>query len=272
MLKVIFEDGSLLVLDKPPGLVVTSSETQSEPSLQDILAKEYKISAERSGIVHRLDKDTSGLLLVAKDDETLAALQAQFKSREVKKEYLALVHGFIEKAGKIEAPIARNPGDREKFVVVRPCKVGPYEATNARPACNAMRSIAGREAVTEYKPLELRVMSPEFMEKIFQGFTKIQFRKLRTMNYEQFTLLRCHPLTGRTHQIRVHLKYLGFGVVGDSKYGGRKTVRLDHRWVPRQFLHAAKLEFTHPRTGEKMSFESKLPEDLEKSLAVVGKL
>ncbi len=249
MVRVIFEDSSLLVLDKPPGLVVTSSETQSEPSLQDILAEEYKIPAERSGIVHRLDKDTSGLLVVAKDDETLAKLQAQFKSREVKKEYLALVHGFIEKSGKIEASIARNPGDREKFVV--------------------MEGGGAREATTEYEPMERLQITDDKLQKIFEGFSKIQMRKLEKSGYGKFTLLKCHPLTGRTHQIRVHLKYLGFPIVGDSKYGGRKTVRLDHRWVPRQFLHAARLEFTHPKTGERVSFESKLPEDLEKSLEIL---
>ncbi len=252
MVRVVFEDSSLLVLDKPPGLVVTSSETQSEPSLQDILAKEYKISAERSGIVHRLDKDTSGLLVVAKDDDTLVKLQAQFKSREVKKEYLALVHGLVEEAGKVEASIARNPGDREKFVV--------------------MEGEGAREAVTEYEPIKNFQFSKSDssqaplifnFQKIFEGFNKIQMRKLEKSGYGKFTLLKCHPLTGRTHQIRVHLKYLGFPIVGDSKYGGRKTVRLDHRWCPRQFLHAARLEFIHPKTGEKMSFESPLPEDLK---------
>ena len=201
-----------------------------------------------------MDKDTSGLILVAKRSEVFENLQSQFKERTVSKQYLALVHGRVEKGGRVEAPIIRNPGDREKFVVVEGS------------------GIEGREAVTEYKPEKLRVMSPEFMEKIFQGFTKIQFRKLRTMNYEQFTLLRCHPLTGRTHQIRVHLKYLGFPIVADSKYGGRKTVRLDHRWCPRQFLHASVLEFNHPQTGERIRLESKLPEDLEKVLSCLEKV
>lgn len=251
MVRVVFEDPSLLVLDKPPGLVVTSSETDKTPSLQDILAKEYEISTERSGVVHRLDKDTSGLLLVAKDNETLERLQAQFKSREVKKEYLALVHGFIDKAGKVEASIIRNPGDREKFVVA--------EGEGAR------------EAITEYEPIEKFKIQDSKFKIIFEGFNTIQMRKLEKSGYGKFTLLRCFPQTGRTHQIRVHLKYLGFPIVGDSKYGGRKTVRLDHRWVPRQFLHAARIEFTHPKTGERMSFESKLPEDLEKALAVVSK-
>lgn len=249
MVRVVFEDSSLLVLDKPPGLVVTSSETDKVPSLQDILAKEYKISAERSGIVHRLDKDTSGLLVIAKDNETLAALQAQFKSREVRKEYLALVHGFVEKAGKVGASIARNPGDREKFVVM--------EGEGARPA------------VTEYEPLERLQFTDDRLQEVFSDFSKIQMRKLDRSNYGQFTLLRLKPLTGRTHQIRVHLKYIGFPIVGDGKYGGRKTVRLDHRWCPRQFLHAARLEFTHPKTGERMSFESKLPGDLEKALGIL---
>ncbi|MFH0937617.1 MAG: RluA family pseudouridine synthase [Candidatus Daviesbacteria bacterium] len=255
MLKAVFSDDYLMVIEKPAGLVVTSSQTTNEKTLEDILKEDFNLSLERSGIVHRLDKDTSGLLLVAKKLEVMQKLQAQFKGRGVKKEYLTLCHGFIEKPGKIEAFIARNPVNREKFIV-QPCKDQPCEA---------------REAVTEYEPKKLLVISSQFMEQIFEGFSKIQFRKLRTMNYEQFTLLRCFPLTGRTHQIRVHLKYINHPVVGDEKYAGRKVARLDKRWCPRQFLHAAKLEFTHPATGERLSFESKLPEDLEKALGMLEK-
>ncbi len=243
-LKIIFEDSSLLVVDKPSGLVVDESETQKIGTLQQILRDEYKINLDRSGIVHRLDKDTSGILVVAKTNEALKILQAQFKDRIVKKEYLTLVHGHLEKAVRVDKPIGRNPGDREKFVVLD----------------------EGKDAVTEFIPEKLFIMSPEFSEEIFSGFSKIQFKKLRTMNYQLFTLLKCLPQTGRTHQIRVHLKYLGFPIVGDVKYGGRKTSRLDKRWVPRQFLHAGKLGFNHPETGKWIEFESPLPEDLEESL------
>lgn len=261
MIKIIFQDDYLLVLDKPPGLVVTSSETnpfdyaqgRHEETLEDILKTDFGIKIERGGIVHRLDKNTSGLLVVAKTDEVLEKLQTQFKERTVKKQYLTLVHGWVEKTGKIDAPILRNPRNREKFI-----------------ADENMEN--GKEAVTEYEPLERLQISGDRLQEIFAGFNKIQFRKLRTTNYELFTLLRCFPHTGRTHQIRVHLKYIGNSVVADEKYGGRKTYRLDKRWCPRQFLHAAKLEFSHPVSGERVVFESPLLEDLNKALEVLEKV
>lgn len=251
MVRVVFQDQSLLVLDKPPGLVVTSTETQTEPTLEDFLKEEFKISVERGGIVHRLDKDTSGLLVVAKTSKVLENLQSQFKTRQVNKAYLALVHGQLEKEGKIATSMGRNPRSREKFVVL------PEGATGSR------------EAVTEYEPVKHLKMSDEMIEELFPDYSKIQLRKLQNMNYPLFTLVRAHPLTGRTHQIRVHLKYLGFSIVGDSKYGGRKMVRLDHRWCKRQFLHAAKISFTHPENEERLEFESKLPEDLQSALEIL---
>jgi len=250
VLKIVFEDDYFLVIDKAPGIVVTSSETQKEPSLEDNLKNEYKIFALRSGIVHRLDKDTSGLLVVGKNNEIVENLQSQFKERTIQKEYLALVHGFIESPGKIDAPIFRNPGNREKFIVD-----------------DESLSASSKEAVTQYQPEQKLIMGREAKERVFSGFNKIQLRKMENTKYGEFTLLLCHPQTGRTHQIRVHLKYIGHPIVGDEKYGGKKTVRLDHRWCKRQFLHAAKLELMHPITGKKMVFESKLPEDLKVALA-----
>ncbi|MDO8638022.1 MAG: RluA family pseudouridine synthase [Candidatus Daviesbacteria bacterium] len=264
MLKIIFQDEYLLVLDKPPGLVVTSSETQAEKTLEDILKTDFGIKVERGGIVHRLDKDTSGLLVVGKSEEMVGKLQAQFKERTVKKQYLTLVHGWVEKPGKIDAPILRNPRNREKFIAL----------------ASQTSSFKAREAVTEYEPLEKLEIRPfDFaqcknskFETIFAGFNKIQLRKLGRMDYGQCTLLKCFPHTGRTHQIRVHLKYIGNPVVADEKYGGRRTVRLDRRWCPRQFLHAASLEFSHPVTGERMKLTSKLPEDLENALKSLEKI
>ncbi len=245
--QIIYEDDQLLVLDKPPGLVVDPAETVKGETLAGILQKEFKINLPRGGIVHRLDKDTSGVILAAKTAVALESLQKQFQERVVRKEYLALVHGSIGEAGVVEGNVGRNPGNREKFIVLP----------------------EGKEAVTEYEPIKLLVMSSELVEKIFESFNKIQLKKLRTMNYELFTLLRCLPKTGRTHQIRVHLKYINHPVVADEKYAGRKVSRLDKRWCPRIFLHAAKIGFKHPVSGEWVEFESPLPEDLKKALARV---
>ncbi|MBI2330498.1 RluA family pseudouridine synthase [Candidatus Daviesbacteria bacterium] len=245
MLNVLFEDDSLLVIDKPPGLVVDPAETVKEVTLADILQRDFNIQVPRGGIVHRLDKDTSGIILVAKTQHVLENLQRQFKERQIKKEYLALVHGEISKAGVVEGSIGRNPGNREKFIVLED----------------------GKEAVTEYEPIKSLQLSVFSLQQIFSDFNKIQMRKLERQAYNEFTLVRCMPKTGRTHQIRVHLKYIGHPVVSDEKYGGRKTYRLDKRWCPRIFLHAAKIGFNHPVSGSWMEAESPLPEDLKTALA-----
>lgn len=244
-LKIIFEDNDILVLDKPPGLVVTPADTTQAETISDILVNDFKISLDRGGIVHRLDKDTSGVLIAAKTQASLENLQLQFKERNVKKQYLALAHGFINGEKVVTGAIARNPGNREKFIVL---------------------DEDGKEAETKFVPVVRLELSKERLVEIFPDFSKIQYRKLYATRYTLFTFVSCFPLTGRTHQIRVHLKYLGFPIVSDGKYGGRKTVRLDHRWCLRQFLHACKLEINHPRTGERMSFESPLPEDLKQAL------
>ncbi len=242
---VVFQDQYLMVVDKPAGLVVDPSATQTEPTLADILTADFNIQVERGGIVHRLDKDTSGLLLVAKTPEMLEQLQAQFKERSVKKEYLALVHGHMIEGGVVEGAIGRNPGNREKFIVLED----------------------GKEASTAYQPEMRYQLSEQKMSEFFEGFNKTQWKKLERSHYGLFTLVRCKPLTGRTHQIRVHLKHIGFPLVGDSKYAGRKTSRLDGRMIKRQFLHAAKLEFLHPETLQLVSLESPLPADLQAVLA-----
>ncbi|MBI2596476.1 RluA family pseudouridine synthase [Candidatus Daviesbacteria bacterium] len=258
---VIFEDEYLMVVDKPPGLVVDESSTNKGPTLVSWLKERYDtleyhsgIKLERMGIVHRLDKDTSGLLLVAKTQTALEGLQSQFKERIVRKEYLALVHGFVEKNGVIVGAIERNPARREKFEV----------------------STDGKEAETEYEPagnfqscLSADRFSILNFQSIFNDLNKIQTRKLERMHYNEFSLLKCHPKTGRTHQIRVHLKYIGHPVVSDEKYGGRKIVRLDKRWCPRQFLHAGEIGFKHPVNGIWIEFKSDLPHDLQEAL---GKL
>ena len=240
---IIFEDQDILVLDKPPGLVVDKSETQNTDTLEDWLGNRGE-GLERNGIVHRLDKDTSGMIIVAKTTNALENLQKQFAERVTKKEYLALVHGEILEKGIAEGSIGRNPKNREKFTVIED----------------------GKEAVTEYEPLKNLQLTTDKIQAIFPDFNKIQIRKLSQIRYDTFTLVSCRPKTGRTHQIRVHLKVAGHSVVSDEKYGGRKMVRLDKRWCPRQFLHAAKIGFKHPVSGEWMEFESPLPEDLKETL------
>jgi len=258
---IIFEDEYILVLDKPPGIVVDNSETQQGNTVESWLESRYSLLVIRQGIVHRLDKDTSGLLLVAKTTEALENLQKQFAGREVKKEYLALVHGEIKEPGVVDAPIIRNPENREKFTAVSPGR------SQSPPSRWPNRLLEGaREAVTKYEPIKRLAFSDQRLVEIFPDYNKIQMRKLYAIRYTLFTLLRCFPKTGRTHQIRVHLKYIGFPIVSDEKYVGRKMYRLDKRFCPRQFLHAAKLAFRHPQSGEWMMFESSLPQDLKMAL------
>ena len=241
---IVYEDDYLMVLNKPAGLVVESGLSVKEKTLTDYLQQDFGITIARGGLVHRLDKDTSGTILVAKTELALESLQGQFKNREVKKEYIALVHGTIDELGVVKGNIGRNPGNREKFTVLE----------------------EGKEAVTEYVPLKQWTMDNAQLTNIFEGFNKIQMRKLSTIHYNLFTLLKCLPKTGRTHQIRVHLKHINSPIVSDEKYVGRKMYRLDKKWCPRLFLHAEKLAFHHPKSGEWMEFKTQLPEDLEKAL------
>ncbi len=244
-LQQIYSDDDLLVINKPAGLVVTPADTTKDvKTLSDILITDYQIKLDRGGIVHRLDKNTSGLLVVAKTQKSLEALQLQFKERMVKKEYIALVHGSLNKEETVEGSIERNPKNRERFIVLE----------------------GGKEAETKFVPTQHLIMDQNTLERIFAGFNKIQFKKMVNLQYDKFTLLRCFPLTGRTHQIRVHLKHINFPIVGDEKYVGRRLSRLDFRWCKRQFLHAAKLEFYHPKDGRKMSFECEIPADLKEVL------
>jgi len=223
--KIIFEDDQILVLEKPAGMVVNRAETTGEEeTVQDWIARNFQFpissdQSQRNGIVHRLDKETSGILLVAKTPEAFLDLQRQFKERKVKKKYLALVHGKVEPGeGEIKAPVGRIPWSREKFGVVP----------------------GGRIALTKYK-----------VSKIYNLKSKI------------YTLVELTPETGRTHQIRVHLKYLGYPIVADEKYAGRKTSREDRKIFPRMFLHASYLGFFHPRTGKLVEFSSPFPPDLK---------
>lgn len=180
----------------------------------------------RSGIVHRLDKETSGVLLIAKTEEAFGKLQGQFKEREVGKTYMALVHGRVEPpGGVIRAPVGRLPWHRERFGILA----------------------GGREAETEYKVLSIM-------------YYELGGKK------EELSLINLYPKTGRTHQIRVHLKSIGHPIVGDLLYAGRKTARKDRKWCPRLFLHASKIGFTHPTAGRRMIIEAALPVELARVL------
>jgi len=242
---IIYQDKDLLVINKPAGMVSNRSETTAGlQTVQDWIDKNLEIELpdlnvikdeakfskakefiNRCGLVHRLDKETSGLLLIAKNLKAFENLQSQFKERLVEKKYLALVHGEVKpEKGTIQAAITRNPFNRQKFGVF----------------------LSGKPAKTEYSRLE---------------FIKSEF-KVKGKDLGKFSLLELTPKTGRTHQIRVHLKFLGYPLVSDQKYAGRKTFKLDLLWCPRHFLHACFLSFNHPSTDTRISFSSKLPLDL----------
>lgn len=224
-LAIVYEDEALLVVDKPPGMVVHPAPGHATGTLVNALlayCPELAGRGDRPGIVHRLDRDTSGLILVAKDDRTRRALQRQFKDRRVAKAYLALLDGHLQPAwGRINAPIARDPHHRQRMAVLA----------------------GGREALTEYHVLE-----------------QISHRTGPVAG--NYSLVEAEPKTGRTHQIRVHFASIGYPVVGDTVYGRRHT----QLPLPRHFLHASKLGFQHPTTGERLNLEAPLPPDLSSVL------
>ena len=220
-LDVIYEDEYLLAINKPAGLVVHPASGHPTGTLVNALLAyrptiaQADLDPQRPGIVHRLDRDTSGVVLVAATREAQAALQAQFKSRAVRKFYLALVRGRLTpEIAAIEAPISRDPHDRKRMAVLR--EGGRYALTHYR--------------VVQYLP--------------------------------GCTLLRVRAVTGRTHQVRVHLASIGHPVIGDRLYGARR----DEIGAPRQLLHASALLVTHPHSGERLRFEAPLPQDFQEVL------
>jgi 23S rRNA pseudouridine1911/1915/1917 synthase len=226
-IQVVYEDEDLLVVDKAAGMVVHPSAGHPTGTLVHALLGRSLSRGEslgsvagvgRPGIVHRLDRDTSGLLVVAKTDAAQASLMAQFGSRTVSKEYLALVRGRAPAAqGRIEAPVGRDPKDRQRMAVVAD----------------------GRDAVTEY-------------DAVGAG--------------RGYTLLRLHPHTGRTHQLRAHLAYLDLPIAGDLRYGGGAGPG----GLSRQFLHASGLAFQRPSDEARVAVWSELPEDLRAALEETG--
>jgi 23S rRNA pseudouridine1911/1915/1917 synthase len=251
-LDVVYEDADLAVVNKPAGMMVHAGSGQNEDArskgtlVNALLYRFKKLSSTggdlRPGIVHRLDKDTSGLIVVAKNDRAHAALGEMFSSRQIKKTYLALVQGTVERdRGTINAAVARDPVRRTRMTT--------------QPNENA------RSAVSHY----------EVVRRLSGRFGK-------------FTLLRVRIETGRTHQIRVHMASIGHPVVGDTLYGGagqltdqvaaqaaqskaaRRKAEPERLKLGRNFLHAAKLEFPHPRTGKLLQLEAPLPPELDSFL------
>jgi len=215
-LAVVYEDSAIVVVNKPAGMVVHPAAGHRRGTLVNALMYHVADLAgvngeERPGIVHRLDKNTSGLLVVAKHTESLLRLQQQLSSRKMGREYVALIHGCPKQAaGTVNAPIGRHPVRRKEMAVV------PH----------------GRAAITHYQVTDC---------------------------IGGYAVVACKLETGRTHQIRVHLAYIGHPVVGDEVYGPRKTP-----WkLTRHMLHAARLTLTHPITCERMDFVSELPEDFK---------
>lgn len=220
-LDIVYEDKDILVINKPPGMVSHPAPGHYEGTLVNALLYHLKDlsgigGVERPGIVHRLDKDTSGLMMVAKNDKAHLSLAKQIKDRTIEKKYIALVHGKMPKEeGVIIAPIGRSPRHRKKMTVIRSEK------------------LKSKEAETRYKVIEW---------------------------FNNYALLELKLVTGRTHQIRVHLSFIGNPVVGDSVYG-----RASNEFgVKRQLLHAAELKFSHPRTGKPVEFKAEIPEDFKK--------
>lgn len=217
-LDIIYEDDDVVVLNKARGMVVHPAPGNYTGTMVNALLYHCSNlsginSAIRPGIVHRLDKDTSGIMIVAKNDAAHISLSQQIQSKTAVRTYLAVVRGNIKTdSGTIETQIARDKTDRKKMAVVKE---------------------GGREAITDYEVLE---------------------------RFGKYTLVRCKLRTGRTHQIRVHMEYLGYPLVGDPKYSPMKTPF----GIKGQALHSHTLEFTHPRTGERMKFEAPLPEDMHK--------
>lgn len=222
--EVLYEDASVVVVNKPAGMVVHMGAGNHAGTLVNALLHRFgELSGaggeERPGIVHRIDRETSGVLVVARNDQAHRALSEQFAGRTVEKEYLALVHGVVAlDSGRVEKPIARDPNNRLRMTA---------------------RLASGRAAISEYKVLR---------------------------RYEKCTYLSVRILTGRTHQIRVHMSSIGHPLVGDKLYGAPPRVP----GVPameRFFLHSRSLTFTSPATGERVRVEAPLPADLEAALA-----
>lgn len=244
-LTVLFEDSDIIAIDKPSAVVVNKAASVDTFTVQDwvesqdwfikntgfidnqLLPDAYdyhygtpqEIFLQRAGIAHRIDKATSGILLIGKHPSALIQLLRIFRERIIKKQYVCLVHGRLpEQESVVNAPIGRSMKNRQRFTVTHD----------------------GRQAVTAYKLLS----------------------EYRNTKGEIFSLVQCQPKTGRTHQIRVHMKYLQCSIVGDPWYLGKRLYKADCLWCSRLFLHASQVSFTHPRTEQLLTIRSDIPHDL----------
>jgi len=242
-ISVLFEDDSLLAINKPAGLVVNRADSVREMTLQDWIENRpqwqkrvkdeiSRVFLMRSGIGHRLDKDTSGVLLIGKTPEALTNIMKQFKERSTQKSYVALVHGRVEPKEAIwKLPIARDPLRRKQF------RIDPF----------------GKQAETAYRvDRYLKVLKAPYKPAYPEGLTYIHL----------------YPKTGRTHQLRVHLKHINHPIVADYVYGGRRA-QADLVWCPRHFLHAYRIEFSHPINGSRMELIAPLSEDLLRAMRFI---
>lgn len=271
---IVYEDEDVLAINKPAGLVVNRSQTQKEPTVQDwieqtrspvvrqpvidspMVSQDFAFGSpeemfkERSGIVHRLDKETSGVLLIAKHPDALVWYMSQFKQRLTQKTYVGLVHGKVQpQQGTIDLPIARNSSMRLQFAVRED----------------------GRESQTQYRVLSFypklnveKIEAAAFHEHAQQGLSK-NFRRASKI-YQGFSLVEMKPKTGRTHQLRVHFSHIHHPLVGDKVYSGSKRRLVDQIWCARHFLHAQSLKIAQYRTKNELNIEAPLAEDLKKVL------
>lgn len=223
-LHIIYEDDDVIIVNKPRGMVVHPAPGHVSGTLVNgLLAHTDQLSTlngeMRPGIVHRIDKDTSGLLIVAKNDDAHRSIVEQLKQRHIKRIYVAIVSGMIpHDKGTIDAPIGRDPKDRQSMTVT---------------------DKNSKKAITHFQVIE---------------------------RFDNYTYVMCELETGRTHQIRVHMKYIGHPVIGDPKYGPRKKHRLP---IDGQALHAKEIAFFHPRTNELLTFQAPLPDDFKQCIKLL---
>lgn len=248
--EILYEDDYMLAVLKPAGMIVNRADTakgiftlqdysEEKLNFNKLSQKSFNKNAyivdgynkydefiSRGGIVHRLDKETSGVILIAKTPEVFIQLQNQFKDKTIQKKYLTLVHGDLkETSGKIDAPIGRLPWNRMRFGVLE----------------------GGRSAISLYTCIS-------------------KIRHKEKGRDEKLSLVEVYPQTGRTHQIRVHFQHIGYPIFADALYAGRKTGRDDRKILSRHFLHAFELELSHPVTHKRLTITSPIPKDLEQAL------